>query len=123
MNTKKILKIFVGVVVVVISLPVLLGLIIVVWVSTLNQTNGAIVSSGETREYLLYVPRSYDRAKSTPLVISMHAAMNWPAFQMKLSQWNKGGHAWPGGKPLPKWIVGTTNPQHRRHESDVGVLS
>lgn len=33
-----------------------------------------IVSSGQKREYLLYVPRSYDRAKPTPLVISMHAA-------------------------------------------------
>jgi len=34
------------------------------------------------------VPGSYDRAKPTPLVISMHAAMNWPSFQMNLSRWN-----------------------------------
>jgi len=88
-------KIVVGAVAIIIGLPVVLAL--VTWVSFYalvssfapNRTNGTIVSSGEKREYLLYVPRSYDRAKPTPLVISMHAAMNWPAFQMKLSQWNK----------------------------------
>lgn len=30
-----------------------------------NATTGSIVSSGEKREYLLYVPKSYDRAKPT----------------------------------------------------------
>jgi polyhydroxybutyrate depolymerase len=88
-------KIVVGAVAIIIGLPVVLALI--TWVSFYalvssfapNRTNGTIVSSGEKREYLLYVPRSYDRAKPTPLVISVHAAMNWPAFQMKLSQWNK----------------------------------
>jgi polyhydroxybutyrate depolymerase len=88
-------KIVVGAVAIIIGLPVVLAL--VTWVSFYalvssfapNRTNGTIVSSGEKREYLLYVPRSYDRAKPTPLVISVHAAMNWPAFQMKLSQWNK----------------------------------
>jgi polyhydroxybutyrate depolymerase len=54
-----------------------------------NRTNGSVVSSGEEREYLLYVPKSYDRAKPAPLVISMHAAMNWPAFQMEVTGWNK----------------------------------
>src|SRR5712691_7255363 len=34
-----------------------------------NRDNGSFVSSGEKREYLLYVPRSYDRSKPTPLVI------------------------------------------------------
>jgi len=29
-----------------------------------------MISSGEKREYLLYVPRSYDRTKPAPLVIS-----------------------------------------------------
>ena len=85
----KIKKIVVGTVIVIIGLPVLLILIILLSVSFANRNNGAIVSSGEKREYLLYVPRSYDRTKPTPLVISMHAAMNWPAYQMKISQWNK----------------------------------
>ena len=81
--------------VVVIGLPVALVLIAAVgfyafWSSyATNQTNGTIVSAGQERKYLLYVPRSYDRAKPTPLVISLHAAALWPATQMEISQWNK----------------------------------
>ena len=86
MSTRKIL---VGALLVIIGLPVVLVLIAAVSIYVLNQTNGTIVSSGQEREYLLHVPKSYDPAKPTPLVISMHGAMNWPAFQMNLSQWNK----------------------------------
>lgn len=86
-------KIVIGALVVVIGLPVVLVLVAVVsfYVSfyALNRANGTIVSSGQKREYLLYVPRSYDRTKPTPLVISMHAAALWPANQMETSQWNK----------------------------------
>ena len=56
---------------------------------SVNRTNGTIVTSaGQTREYILYVPKRYDRAKPAPLVISMHGAVNWPSFQMNLTQWN-----------------------------------
>ncbi|TDI41425.1 MAG: hypothetical protein E2P02_14980 [Acidobacteria bacterium] len=37
----------------------------------------------------MYVPRSYDPTKPTPLVISLHAAALWPAAQMETSQWNR----------------------------------
>jgi polyhydroxybutyrate depolymerase len=92
MNTRKIV---IGAVVVVIGLPVVLVLIAgvsfyaLMSFYALNRTNGTIVSSGQKREYLLYVSRSYDRAKPTPLVISMHAAALWPATQREASQWNK----------------------------------
>ena len=46
-----------------------------------NRTSaipGTLISSGEKREYLLYVPKSYDRRKPTPLVINLHTAMSWP---------------------------------------------
>jgi poly(3-hydroxybutyrate) depolymerase len=80
MSTKKIV---VGAVLVIIGLPVVLVLIasasFYALFYDLNRTNGTIVSSGQNREYLLYVPRSYDRANPTPLVISMHGAMLWPA--------------------------------------------
>jgi polyhydroxybutyrate depolymerase len=82
-------------VVVVIGLPVALVLIAGLSFYALmssyapNRTNGSIVSSGQKREYLLYVPRSYDRAKPTPLVISMHAAALWPATLREASHWNK----------------------------------
>lgn len=53
-----------------------------------NRTNGTLISSGQRREYLLYVPRSYEPAKPTPLVISLHAAILGPTAQMETSQWN-----------------------------------
>ena len=81
-------KIVIGVLLVIIGVPLLLILIVLGSVALVNKTNGSMVSSGEKREYLLYVPKSYDRTKPTPLVISMHAAMNWPAYQMKVTQWN-----------------------------------
>lgn len=54
-----------------------------------NRSNGTIVSSGQEREYLLHVPRSYDAGRPTPLVISMHGAAVWPAAQRDTSQWNR----------------------------------
>ena len=53
-----------------------------------SRNSGTIVSSGEEREYLLYVPRSYDPAKPAPLVISMHGGALWPSAQRDISQWN-----------------------------------
>jgi Poly(3-hydroxybutyrate) depolymerase len=55
---------------------------------TTNRDNGSFVSSGEKREYLLYVPSGYDRSRPTPLVISMHGAGLWGAAQRETSQWN-----------------------------------
>jgi polyhydroxybutyrate depolymerase len=54
-----------------------------------NQTNGEIQSSGKKRKYLLYVPKTYDPAKPTPLVISIHGFAEWPAHQRDISHWNK----------------------------------
>ena len=90
MNTRKIV---IGAVMIVIGLPVVAvltaGVSFYASFYALNRSNGTIVSSGQKREYLLYVSRSYDRTKPTPLVISMHAAALWPATQMETSQWNK----------------------------------
>ena len=81
-------KALIGAGIVLIGLPALLLLIGAVYVVALNRTNGTIVSSGQEREFLLYVPRSYDRTKPTPLVISLHAGAQWPAAQMETSRWN-----------------------------------
>ena len=82
-------KIVIGTALVVIGLPVVLVVTVLGSVSLLNKTNGSMISSGQRREYLLYVPASYERTRPAPLVISLHAAMNWPAFQAKISQWNR----------------------------------
>ncbi|HEX9582783.1 MAG TPA: PHB depolymerase family esterase [Gemmatimonadales bacterium] len=71
-----------------IGLPGVLALGEAVSFYAVNRSNGSIVSSGLKREYLLYVPRSYDRAKPTPLVISLHGAGLWGAAQKEISQWN-----------------------------------
>jgi polyhydroxybutyrate depolymerase len=53
-----------------------------------NRDNGGFVSSGEDRTYRLYVPRSYDPARRTPLVISLHGGGLWGGGQMQISGWN-----------------------------------
>jgi polyhydroxybutyrate depolymerase len=78
----------IGAVLALIGLPVVLALVEAVSFYTLNRSNGTIVSSGQKREYLLYVPKSYDRTRPTPLVISMHGGALWPTVQMKVSRWN-----------------------------------
>ncbi len=45
-----------------------------------NRSNGFLTSSGREREYVLYVPSTYDPATPTPLVISMHGAGAWSFF-------------------------------------------
>ena len=71
-----------------ISLPVVMVPIEAVSFYSANRDNGSFVSSGEKREYLLYVPKSYDRRRPTPLVISMHGAGLWGAAQKETSLWN-----------------------------------
>src|SRR5438105_5092460 len=79
----------IGAVLALLSLPVLLVLVEAVSFRVANRPNGSFLSSGRKREYVLYVPRSYDRAKPTPLVISLHGAGLWGAAQKETSQWNR----------------------------------
>ena len=82
-------KSVIGIVLVLIGLPAVLALAEAVSYRLSNRSNGGIVSSGSRREYLLYVPPSYDRTKPTPLIISMHGAGGWPVQQRDLSVWNQ----------------------------------
>jgi len=72
-----------------VALPVVLVAMDAMSFHIRNRSNGSIVSSGQEREYLLYVPDSYDSTRPTPLVISMHGAAMWPAAQKESSQWNE----------------------------------
>ena len=74
---------------IVIGLPAAIILTASVCFSIMDKTNGTIVSSGVTRRYLLYVPKTYDRSKATPLVISLHPGATWPAVEMNISRWNE----------------------------------
>src|SRR4029077_6381141 len=77
-------KIILGVLAIIIGLPVALILTVVAWISISDKTNGTIVSSGQKRRYLLYVPKTYDPSKATPLVISLHPAASWPAAERNI---------------------------------------
>src|ERR1700740_3653458 len=81
-------KILIVALVIFIGLPLALILTASAAFWVLDKTNGTIVSSGVTRRYLLYIPRSYDLSKAAPLVISIHPAATWPAVEMGISRWN-----------------------------------
>jgi polyhydroxybutyrate depolymerase len=89
-----------------------IGLIITTVYMLSNRTNGQIISSGERRRYLLYVPETYNPELSTPLIINIHGFVQWPANQMRVSQWNeladKHGFivVYPSGTGFPlRWRV------------------
>ncbi len=82
-------RVVLGAALALIGLPVVMVPIEAVSFYAANRDNGSLVSSGQKRDYLLYVPRSYDRSRPTPLVISMHGAGLWGAAQKETSQWNK----------------------------------
>ena len=88
-TTMKSRKMVLAIVLVLIGLPVTLTVAEAVAFYVNNRSNGSIISSGQEREYLLYVPKSYDRTRPTPLVISMHGGAMWPAAQKETSQWNE----------------------------------
>ena len=71
-----------------IGLPVILVPIEAVSYYARYRSNGSMVSSGLTWEYVLYVPKSYDPRRPAPLVISLHGAGLWGAAQREVSQWD-----------------------------------
>jgi polyhydroxybutyrate depolymerase len=92
-----------------------LVLIVAIAYTVSNRTNGTLVSSGEKRSYLLYVPASYNPSTPTPLVISIHGFAQWPAHQMYTTRWDELADQYgfivvhPSGTGLPKrW---RTSPQ------------
>ena len=72
-----------------IGLPLILITLAGVAYLLANHTNGSLISSGQKRSYLLYVPKSYNPAVPSPLVISIHGYAEWPAHQMDISHWNE----------------------------------
>ena len=78
-----------GVVFVIIALPLLLALREATMFVAANRSTGTITSSGERREYNLYISPSYDRKKPAPLVISLHGAGMWGASHEATSGWDR----------------------------------
>lgn len=82
-------KVVIAAVLVLIGLPVVMVPIEAVAWRSANADNGSFVSSGVKREYLLHVPKSYDRSRPTPLIISLHGGGLWGAVQRDMSQFNR----------------------------------
>jgi len=72
-----------------IGLPVVVAGIEAARFVAVNRSSDTLVSSGETREYILHVPPSYDPNRPTPLVITIHGASIWPAAQQQISLWDR----------------------------------
>ena len=94
------------------ALIVLVG--VIVW-NAADRTNGRLVSSGEQRKYLLYVPQSLDPSKAVPLVITLHGFSQQPANLAEVSRWNQLADeegfivVYPSGLGFPKrWRVTPT---------------
>ena len=111
MESGKTKKALIAVVSVVIGLPILAVVIAAGVYQLLDRSTATIELSGEKREYLLYVPESYDPDTSTALVVSLHGAGLWPAQQMNMTGWSRLADehgfivAYPSGHGMPKfWI-------------------
>lgn len=78
-----------------IGLPVVAILIAGGYLYTLDRTNGTLVSSGEKRSYLLHV-------QGPTIVPSRRPSSSACTVR-------GGGHSWPGGTPMPEWMVGPTS--------------
>ena len=109
------------IVLILISLPMLLAAVEAVAYFRYNRNNGSIVSSGQEREYILYVPKSYDPAKPAPLVISLHGGSVWPAVQRDMSRWNMAAEnhgvivVYPLGRGIfPAWQMRIREPGQPR---------
>lgn len=95
-----------------------------------NSNNGTLVSGGEKRAYLLYVPKSYNPATPTPLVISIHGYVEWPAHQAQISRWNRLADeqgfimVYPSGTGFPlRWRTFGTSEADTNPRADIQFIS
>jgi polyhydroxybutyrate depolymerase len=95
-----------------------LGLLLIVLITAgvglliIYHHTGTIISSGESRDYLLYIPDSYNPDTPAPLVIAIHGYAEWPGHQAQISHWNQLADeygfivVYPSGTNLPKrWRI------------------
>ena len=123
---KTLLKIFLFI----LAIPLLILLIVVIAFAISNRTNGRILTSGEQRKYLLYVPDSYNADSPTPLVITLHGFAQWPANQMQVSHWNDLADefgfivVYPSGTNFPlRWRVNPDSSNPDGPEKEVAFIT
>jgi polyhydroxybutyrate depolymerase len=96
----------------------------------MDKTSGTLISSGEKRSYLLYVPESYNPATPTPLVIAIHGFAEWPAHEALISHWNEVADengfivVYPSGTRFPKrWRASGSSVDGKETLIDVRFIS
>ncbi len=72
---------------IIIALGIFLFIKIKAW--TAETKTVKLISSGEERSYLLYVPKSNDPKNPAPLVITLHGYSSNPSDAIYSSRWNK----------------------------------
>lgn len=94
-----------------------------------GETAGNIIHDGLRRDYLLYIPQSYDGMRPSPLVLSLHGFASSPTAQRDLSLWNDSADengfivVYPRGAGFPsRWNSGP-NPFGLAEIDDVGFIS
>ena len=87
--TKKLKKLLWIIPAVLVLLVLLLLTIFLVYFFSTRQANGEIISGGEKRSYLIYVPASYTGKEALPLVFTFHGYAGWPAQQKRTSHWDQ----------------------------------
>ena len=95
-----------------------------------HRTNGEVLTGGRQRSYLLYVPKSYQPGRPTPLVISLHGFAEWPAHLMEISRWNRLADefgflvVYPSGTGLPlRWHSNGMEADASKARQDVQFIS
>jgi polyhydroxybutyrate depolymerase len=123
-------KTIIRIVVAIVAILLLVSVVPVSAYYTVNKTNGEIVSSGQNRKYLLYVPKTYNPDHPTPLIISMHGFAGWPAHQMDVSRWNALADeygfivVYPAARGIPMyWRIGGSPGNEAGVTEDVTFIS
>jgi polyhydroxybutyrate depolymerase len=127
---KSAVKIIGKIIFILVGLFVLLAFLGALIFSSVDKTNGRLISSGQERKYLLFVPESYNPSNPTPLVISIHGFAEWPAHQMDLSGWNRLADehgfivVYPSGSGFPKrWVINSQSGTPSERLVDVRFIS
>jgi polyhydroxybutyrate depolymerase len=96
----------------------------------LHRSTGYVLTGGQTRAYLLHVPRNIPADHPMPLVICLHGFAEWPAHVMRLSHWNKLADesgflvVYPRGTGFPfRWRSGGRFGQAEEQNADVQFVS
>lgn len=103
-----VIRLGVAIVLVVSCLPMLAFFTFALVLLAFDESSGSLVIDGQSREYLLYVPKTIDPNKPSPVVISLHGAALWPSAQRWLSDWDRVADeqgfivVYPSGAGFPK---------------------